>query len=112
MNIIIGALRLLMFVTAAIALLVDPIRAQNLPWCAIMNNDGNTQCNYYTQQQCLQTLSGIGGECIQNPAGGARQLEPTPPASENAQGLLPLQLENPGPPPGLDGSAVQGPPNN
>jgi hypothetical protein len=112
MNAIIGALRLPIFVTAAIALLAEPVRAQSLPWCAIMDNDGTTQCNYYTQQQCLQSVSGIGGVCVNNPAGTAPQLAPSPPASENAQGLLPLQLENPGPPPGLDGSAVQGPPNN
>jgi Protein of unknown function (DUF3551) len=78
--------------------------AQNPPWCAIMDNDANTQCNYYTEQQCLQTLSGIGGRCILNPAGKAPAL----PNSENAQGLLPLQFQNPGPPPGL--SAVPPPP--
>jgi len=80
--------------------------AQNLPWCAIMDNDGTTQCNYSTEQQCLQTLSGIGGRCILNPAGSA----PASPGSQNAQGLLPLQLQNPGPPPGW--SAVPPPPNN
>jgi Protein of unknown function (DUF3551) len=90
-----------------IILMAGAAQAQNLPWCAIMDNDGTTQCNFYTQQQCLQTLSGIGGECILNPAGSAPQLAPPSPSSENAQGLLPLQLENPGPPPGLGG-----PPNN
>jgi hypothetical protein len=70
-----------------------------------MDNDGTTQCNYYTQQQCLQTISGIGGECIRNPAGSAAQSAPTQPSSENAQGLLPLQLQDPGPPPGLKGTA-------
>ena len=93
MNAIIGALRLPIFVTAAIALLAEPVRAQSLPWCAIMDNDGTTQCAYYTQQQCLATLSGIGCECIRNPAGSAPQLAPTAPPSENAQGLLPLQLD-------------------
>ena len=91
-------------------LIASPVQAQNLPWCAIMDNDGNTQCNYSTEQQCLQTLSGIGGRCILNPAGSTPQLAPIPPSSENAQGLLPLQLENPGPPPGL--GAVPPPPNN
>ncbi len=94
---------LLVFLCVAIAFAV-PTFAQNLPWCAIMDNDGSTQCNFYTQQQCRQTLSGIGGECIRNPAGSTPQQ--APPQSENAQGLLPLQLESPGPPPGL------GPPNN
>jgi len=94
----------------AIILIVGPVQAQNPAWCAIMDNDGSTQCNYYTQQQCLQTLSGIGGRCILNPAGSAPQPAPIPPFSENAPGLLPLQLENPGPPPGL--GAVPPPPNN
>jgi hypothetical protein len=94
----------------AIILIAGPAQAQNLPWCITMDNNGTTQCNFYTQQQCLQTLSGIGGVCSLNPAGSTPQLAPTPPSSGNAQGLLPLQLENPGPPPGL--GAVPPPPNN
>ena len=47
----------------AMIFVASPAHAQNLPWCAIMDNDGTTQCNFFTQQQCLQTLSGIGGEC-------------------------------------------------
>jgi len=93
----------------AIALLAEPVQAQNPPWCAIMDNDGNTDCSYYTEQQCLQTVSGIGGVCIRNPGGNAPQPAP-PSSSENAQGLLQLQQQDPGPPPGLDGSP--GPPNN
>ena len=105
------ALTLSIFLVAAPTFVAGPIYAQNLPWCAIMDNDGTTQCNYTTQQQCLATLSGIGGECIQNPAGSAPQA-PVAPNSENAQGLLPLQLQDPGPPPGLDGSALPAPPND
>src|SRR5262245_382004 len=96
----------------AITLLARPVQAQSPPWCAIMDNDGNTDCSYYTEQQCLQTVSGIGGVCIHNPAGPAAQTAPTPQSSENAQGLLQLQQQDPGPPPGLDGSATQAPPNN
>jgi hypothetical protein len=83
----------------AILFISDPLYAQNPPWCAIMDNDGTTQCNYFSEQQCLQTLSGIGGQCILNPAASAPQLTPTAPSSKNAQGLLPLQLQDPGPPP-------------
>jgi len=100
--------------------LTDVARAQNPPWCAIMDNDGNLQCNYSTQQQCLATISGIGGECVRNPAGNApndgqrRDLfapfSGFAPSSENAQGLQQLQSQNPGPPPGL--GAVPPPPNN
>jgi uncharacterized protein DUF3551 len=96
---------------AAVLSITDATYAQNSPWCAIMDNDGTTQCNFYTQQQCLQTLSGIGGECIRNPAGNA-PIAPFAPSSENAQGLLPLQSQDPGPPPGLGGAAMPPPPNN
>jgi hypothetical protein len=91
---------------AGLITITSPALAQ-LPWCAIMNNDGNAQCSYSTQQQCLETLSGIGGECIPNPAGNTPQPAPGPPSSENDPGLLPLQLESPGPPPGLGGSQTQ-----
>jgi len=100
----------LILAAAALVLIAGTARAQNLPWCAIMDNDGTTQCNYSTLQQCLQTLSGIGGRCIENPGGSAPQSLLAPPSSENAQGLVPLQLQNPGPPPGLGGAMP--PPNN
>jgi hypothetical protein len=90
---------LLASLAIAILFIPAPLYAQNLPWCAIMDNDGTTQCNYFNEQQCLQTLSGIGGQCILNPAGSTPQATPTAPSSENAQGLLPLQLQDPGPPP-------------
>ena len=99
------------YALSAMFLLADPAGAQNPPWCAIMDNDGNTQCNYSTLQQCLQTLSGIGGRCIENPGGSPPQSLLAPPSSENAQGLQQLQLQNPGPPPGL-GGAMPPPPNN
>ena len=103
---------------AAVLSITNGTYAQNPPWCAIMDNDGTTQCNFYSQQQCQQTISGIGGECIRNPAGNAPndgQRAPLfgplfGPSSENAQGLLPLQSQDPGPPPGL--GAMPPPPNN
>jgi hypothetical protein len=66
------------FLAVAPVLVVNSVYAQNLPWCAIADNDGNTQCNFYTQQQCLQTLSGLGGVCVPNPAGNAQQSAPPP----------------------------------
>jgi len=98
-------------IAAALVFIAGTACAQNLPWCTILDNDGNTQCNYSTLQECLQTLNGIGGRCIQNPAGSPAQSLLAPPSSENAQGLLPLQLQDPGPPPGL-GGAMPPPPNN
>jgi hypothetical protein len=97
--------------------LADVARAQNPPWCAIMDNDGNLQCNFSTEQQCLQTISGIGGECVRNPAGNAPNdgqraplFAPFAPSSENAQGLRQFQSQDPGPPPGF--GAIPPPPNN
>lgn len=105
--------------SVAVLPIIGAAYAQNLPWCAIIYNDGTTQCNFNTQQQCLQTISGVGGECIRNPAGNAPNdgqrpplFAPFAPSSENAQGLLPLQSQDPGPPPGLGGTAMPPPPNN
>jgi hypothetical protein len=111
MSAVVSMLRLAVFLVAALVALADSGNAQNPPWCAILDNDEQL-CSYYTQEQCLQTVSGVGGVCIRNPAGSAPQVMPTQPSSENAQGLLQLQQQDPGPPPGLDGSAAQGPPNN
>src|SRR5215470_15465727 len=86
------------FAAGALLFIAGTAYSQNLPWCTIMDNDGTTQCNYPTLQQCLQTLSGIGGRCIENPGGSAPPPLLAPP-SENAQGLLPLQMQDPGPPP-------------
>src|SRR5262245_43733737 len=110
MSAVVSTLRLAVFLAAAIVALAGTGNAQSPPWCAILDND-EQQCSYYTQEQCLQTVSGVGGVCIRNPAGNAPQTMPTQPSSE-AQGLLQLQQQDPGPPPGLDGSAAQGPPNN
>src|SRR5262249_257479 len=111
MSAVVSTLRLAVFLAAAIVALADTGDAQSPPWCAILDNN-EQQCSYDTQEKWLQTVGGVGGACIQNPAGNAPQIMPTQPSSENAQGLLQLQQQDPGPPPGLDGSAAQGPPNN
>jgi hypothetical protein len=43
--------------------------AQNYPWCANYGSpagDGGTNCGFTTFQQCLATVSGIGGSCDRN----------------------------------------------
>ncbi len=44
--------------------------AQNYPWCAYygggMDDGGGTNCGFTTFQQCLDTVSGIGGFCQRN----------------------------------------------
>jgi hypothetical protein len=42
------------------------------PWCAIMSGGDNSgggamSCYYTSWQQCMTTLSGIGGNCIASP---------------------------------------------
>jgi len=43
--------------------------AQNYPWCAYYGagrGGGGTNCGFTTFQQCLATISGIGGSCDRN----------------------------------------------
>jgi hypothetical protein len=49
--------------------------AQNYPWCAYYGSthDGGTNCGFVTFQQCLDTVSGIGGFCNVN-----TQYQPPP----------------------------------
>jgi hypothetical protein len=37
------------------------------PWCAIQSLTGSQQCFYRTKEQCMATISGLGGICVQNP---------------------------------------------
>ena len=36
---------------------------QDYPWCAIYAKDGDTHCFFTSYQQCMATVSGIGGFC-------------------------------------------------
>ena len=40
--------------------------AISYPWCARYANTGG-ECSFNTFEQCLATLSGIGGSCVDNP---------------------------------------------
>ena len=42
--------------------------AEAAPWCAqYSGRAGGTNCGFYSFEQCLQTVRGIGGFCSQNP---------------------------------------------
>jgi len=44
-------------------------QAQNYPWCAQYSGggmDGAMNCGFSTYQQCMATVSGIGGFCMEN----------------------------------------------
>src|ERR1700722_6052820 len=44
---------------------VTRAEAQNYPWCAYLRA-GGTNCGFSTFDQCMATLAGIGGSCMQN----------------------------------------------
>ena len=54
---------------AAVACFEKPAAAQNYPWCAYYNffHGGASNCGFSTFQQCMTTVSGIGGSCGANP---------------------------------------------
>ena len=61
---------------AAAAVIGTPAQAQNYPWCAQYGNGfGGTNCGFSTLDQCLATISGMGGSCQPN-----TQYQPGPAA--------------------------------
>lgn len=57
-------------ICAAMAVLSPRAEAQNYPWCAYygspFGDGGGTNCGFATREQCLATVSGIGGSCERN----------------------------------------------
>jgi hypothetical protein len=67
--------RLALVAATVVALPLTSIDARaNGPWCAY-DNDGGTNCGFYSYAQCMADISGIGGYCGQNPSyqGNANQ---------------------------------------
>lgn len=53
----------------AAATFAAPAAAQNYPWCALYSGGsvgGGRNCGFTTFEQCMATVSGIGGSCFQN----------------------------------------------
>jgi uncharacterized protein DUF3551 len=49
-------------------------QAQNYPWCAVLDmGDAAYNCGFVTRDQCMVTVSGIGGFCEPN-----TQYQPPP----------------------------------
>jgi Protein of unknown function (DUF3551) len=62
-------MRLLLFMLAIGFGIGSRAEAQNYPWCAYYSSGGDgggTNCGFTTFQQCLDTVSGIGGFCDRN----------------------------------------------
>jgi hypothetical protein len=72
-------MRVLLFVLGILAAAITvntPAAAQNYPWCALYSGGGvggGRNCGFTTFEQCLATVSGIGGSCLRN-----TQYEPPP----------------------------------
>ncbi len=64
-------MKFLLFVAGtllAAAMIGTPAQAQNYPWCAYYSGrgGGGTNCGFTSYQQCMATISGIGGFCGRN----------------------------------------------
>jgi len=47
---------------------LSSLGAEAAPWCAqCSGRAGGTNCGFYSFEQCLQTVRGIGGFCNRNP---------------------------------------------
>jgi hypothetical protein len=55
-------------VLVPLAFATTPTQAQNYPWCAQYSGrmGGAMNCGFVSFQQCLNTVSGVGGFCIEN----------------------------------------------
>ena len=54
-------------IIAAATALGTPAHAQNYPWCAYLGTGfDSTNCGFTTFQQCMETMRGIGGFCMEN----------------------------------------------
>jgi hypothetical protein len=62
-------LLLLFGIAIAVTALAPRAQAQNYPWCALYGGSGTgggRNCGFTTYEQCMATISGIGGSCMQN----------------------------------------------
>jgi Protein of unknown function (DUF3551) len=61
----------LVVANAALMSAADPASAQSpysYPWCGRMGTrNGPTSCYFTSREQCMTTLSGIGGYCYESP---------------------------------------------
>jgi len=65
----------------AIGRLLAPLTPYDYPWCAQYNSrfgSGALSCYYTSFQQCMATMSGIGGNCIRNPYYGQGPSQRSP----------------------------------
>lgn len=63
-----GSALLAALAVAALTALTRPAAAIEYPWCALYGStdDGGRNCGFSTLEQCMATVSGIGGGCERN----------------------------------------------
>jgi hypothetical protein len=58
-----------------------------IPYCFTQNSPiglgGGLQCHYFTMEQCRATASGLGGQCIENPAWTVQQQKTAQPRKKS-----------------------------
>jgi hypothetical protein len=63
-------MRILLFALAGLAAgaaMSTVAQAQNYPWCAFYDTgDQAINCGFVSREQCMATVSGIGGFCMPN----------------------------------------------
>jgi pyruvate/2-oxoglutarate dehydrogenase complex dihydrolipoamide acyltransferase (E2) component len=52
------------------------VQAQNYAWCAVYKGGSGSSCGFRTFEQCLASVSGVGGTCNANPAAGRGAAPP------------------------------------
>jgi len=61
------SLLLVFAVSLAAAGFADRAQAQDYPWCAFYDTgDQAINCGFVSREQCMATVSGIGGFCMPN----------------------------------------------
>jgi hypothetical protein len=61
-----------LFVAASVAPAEAGARGR-APWCGNLSGESLDDCNYFTFEQCLVSVRGLGGMCARNPAAYAHQ---------------------------------------
>jgi hypothetical protein len=62
-------LTMLLIATTSLSETAFAQSARSYPWCAIyyrVDTGGTPSCTFDTRQQCMETISGIGGLCVEN----------------------------------------------
>jgi len=59
-------MRYVVLAATAAFLSIGSAQADTAKWCATYTRSGATECLYHTFQQCLDSVSGMGGFCSRN----------------------------------------------